>query len=114
MVTAVTQMAGSTLAAGIGGAGAIGQQGPQLSELAQNALERLGRMSDAYAEGSRSVEAQMSRPVAGGNDAAAQIQAAQDNMRVAMQVQQQVLQFSMATSISSSLGNNLNSFLKGA
>lgn len=115
MVTAVTQMAGSTVAAaGLGGAGAIGQAAPQLSELAQRALEGLGRMSDSYAAGSRSVESQLSRPVGPLDDLSAQMQAAQDNMRVSLEVQQQVLQFSMATSISSSLGNNLNSFLKGA
>lgn len=112
MVTAVTQMTGQAVAAT--GTQGPGQQGPQLSEMAQRALDGLGRMSDAYAAGNRAVEAQMSRPVQPGSDVTAQIQAAQDNMRVAMQVQQQVLQFSMATSISSSLGNNLNSFLKGA
>ncbi|ARJ70446.1 hypothetical protein B0A89_13170 [Paracoccus contaminans] len=111
MVTAVTQMTGSAVAAA-SGQGAEG--GPQLSELARRALDGLGEMSDAYAASSRAVEAQMSRPIPAGADITAQIQAAQDSMRIAMQVQQQVLQFSMATSISSSLGNNLNSFLKGA
>lgn len=113
MVTAVTQMTGSNVAAA-SGAQTPGAEPPQLSDLAQRALDGLGRMSDAYAAGNRAVEAQMSRPVSPSADVTAQIQAAQDNMRVAMQVQQQVLQFSMATSISSSLGNNLNSFLKGA
>ena len=113
MVTAVTQMTSSTVAV-IGAPGSGAGAPPQLSELAQRALEGIGRMSDAYAAGNRAMEGQMSRPVAPGGEVAAQVQIAQDNMRVAMQVQQQVLQFSMATSISSSLGNNLNSFLKGA
>lgn len=111
MVTAVTQMTGSAVAAAQGqGAG----PGPQLSDLARRALDGLGEMSNAYAASSHAVETQMARPVPPGADVTAQIQAAQDSMRIAIQVQQQVLQFSMATSISSSLGNNLNSFLKGA
>lgn len=112
MVTAVTQMTGQAVAAT--GTQGPGQQGPQLSEMAQRALEGLGRMSDSYAAGGRALQAQLSRPAPAPADFGAQVQASQENLRIALQVQQQVLQFSMATSISSSLGNNLNSFLKGA
>ena len=62
----------------------------------------------------RAVETQMAAPVSAGADISQQLQAAQEAMQVALQLQGQIIQFSMATSISSSLGNNLNSFLKGA
>lgn len=123
MVTAVTALGADALSAaqGVGmPASAPAAPAPQLSDIATEALQGLGRMHANFDAGARAVETQMASPaqiagqISGASDIAMQLQASQQAMQVAMKLQGQIMQFSMATSISSSLGNNLNSFLKGA
>ena len=113
MVTAVTALGADALAAVQ--PSSLPAPAPQLSDLASQALQGLGRMHANFEAGARAVETQLSStpPVGTGSDIAMQIQASQEAMQVALKLQGQIMQFSMATSISSSLGNNLNSFLKG-
>ena len=112
MVTAVTALGADALSAVP--AQPVPAPAPQLSDIATEALQGLGRMHASFQAGTRAVETQMAAPVSAGADISQQLQAAQEAMQVALQLQGQIIQFSMATSISSSLGNNLNSFLKGA
>lgn len=115
MVTAVTLASGSA----VSGTGMSPASTPQLSDLARQALDGIGRMQQDYGASN----AAMNRPVntasangVPGSETSA-LTASMDAMRAsteaALKVQGQIVQFSMATSISSSLGNNLNSFLKG-
>ena len=117
MVTAVTALGAEALsfAAPATGVGA-GPAAPQLSNLAREALDGLSRMHAEFDAGTRVMESQASRttPLQAGSDLAAQLQASREAAQAALKVQGQILQFTMATSISSTLGNNLNSFLKGA
>ncbi|WBU57179.1 hypothetical protein [Paracoccus sediminicola] len=111
MVTAVNAVATP--------AAATPAQDPVLSDLAQATLERLGNMHSNFNESAVAMRSQTeAAPATGvasgqGDDLARSVQAAADAFRTASQVQSQIVQFSMATSISQSLGNNLNSFLKG-
>ena len=116
MVTAVTALGADALSAAQGVGMPAPTPAPQLSDIATEALQGLGRMHANFDAGARSVETQMASPaqISGASDIAMQLQASQQAMQVAMKLQGQIMQFSMATSISSSLGNNLNSFLKGA
>ncbi|MFI0397147.1 hypothetical protein [Paracoccus jiaweipingae] len=116
MVTSVTAMANAApLPVAQGDAG-----GPALSDLAQRALTGLGQMHSDFAASAQAMQAQTAAPAGSPASAGSDLslvqhmQAVQDSYRTAIQVQHQIMQFSMATSISQSLGNNLNSFLKGA
>lgn len=114
MVTAVTDLSAASAAL----ASPATRTQPQLSDFAQRALDGLGQMHADYQAGSASIRAGLEKPVAvtgsGPEALVQQIEAMQSNSRVAIQVQSQIVQFTLATSVSSSLGNNLNSFLKGA
>lgn len=110
MVTAVTGLGNSA------GAATMPQmpQEPVLSEMAQATLERLGRMHSEFSESAGAV-LNRAAPVqaAESGDLARSMQSVSEAFQTATRVQSQIVQFSMATSISQSLGNNLNSFLKG-
>ncbi|GLS81606.1 hypothetical protein [Paracoccus marinus] len=114
MVTAVTDLSAASAAL----AQPATQNQPQLSDFAQRALDGLGQMHSDYQSGSMAIRQEMDRPVAitgsGPEMLSQQIEAMRSQSRMAIQVQQQIVQFTLATSVSSSLGNNLNSFLKGA
>lgn len=116
MVTAVSLASGSA----VGGAGmAPSAATPQLSDFAQSALDSIGRMQQDYGASTAAMNRPTPAPTATGTPGSetSNMIAAMDSMRAstdaALKVQGQIVQFSMATSISSSLGNNLNSFLKG-
>lgn len=96
---------------------------PVLSELAQATLDRLGRMHSAFADSQDAVSRRALDPgpgagaataAGGGADLAGSVASVSAAFRDAARLQAQIVQFSMATSISQSLGNNLNSFLKGS
>lgn len=113
MVTSVTAMANAATFP-------PAQQGarqPTLSDLAQRALSGLEHLHTEFGASARALEAQTASPVTPADSnltLVQQMQSVQEGYRTALQVQHQIMQFSMATSISQSLGNNLNSFLKGA
>lgn len=115
MVTAVTAF---TNAAGSATGTATTSQEPVLSDMAQATLERLGQMHTEFSQSAGALESHASPAVqpSAGNEADNLTRAMEsfgDSFRTAAQIQSQIVQFSMATSISQSLGNNLNSFLKG-
>ncbi|MDO5621575.1 MAG: hypothetical protein Q4G24_08915 [Paracoccus sp. (in: a-proteobacteria)] len=111
MVTSVTAM-GNAAAPAL----QSGTEQPMLSDLAQHALKGLGKMHMDFAASAQTIQTQVAPPAGAGpaTDMAQQVRALQDSYHTALQVQHQIMQFSMATSISQTLGNNLNSFLKGA
>ncbi|AGT08883.1 BAR domain-containing protein [Paracoccus aminophilus] len=109
MVTAVTAVANSAATTTT-----PTEQMPALSDMAQATLDRLGEMHADFAQNSAALKAQSAEVPKPGEDLATQLQSFSEAFRTAALVQSQIVQFSMATSISQSLGNNLNSFLKGA
>ncbi|SMO45621.1 hypothetical protein [Paracoccus laeviglucosivorans] len=111
MVTAVTGFANAAA-----GQASPAQQEPVLSELAQAALDRLGQMHSDFTHSAGAVmdRANVAPPTGNGpDDLARSLASVSEAFQTTALVQSQIVQFSMATSISQSLGNNLNSFLKG-
>lgn len=92
---------------------------PAISEVADAALSRLGQMHQDFSQSAARLMGENTGgvpPTAGASDAqqlANSVQAMSESFRSSMQVQSQIVQFSMAASISQTLGNQLNSFLKG-
>lgn len=116
MVTAVSLASGSA----VGGVGMTpSAASPQLSDFARTALDSISRMQQDYGASTAAMNRPTPAPAVAGapGSETSNLVAAMDSMRAstdaALKVQGQIVQFSMATSISSSLGNNLNSFLKG-
>ena len=116
MVTAVTATAISSTAGSAAGAAGTGSAGgPQLSDLARQALDGLGRMQQDFSIAPTALRGGTpSAPATGSEALSASMDAMRASVDAALRVQGQIVQFSMATSISQSLGNNLNSFLKGS
>lgn len=117
MVTAVTGIANSA-------SSTVGMhdhaQAPVLSDLAQATLDRLGQMHADFTQSANAVDgraqntlARSGTPATESTDLIQSLESVSEAFRTATVVQSQIVQFSMATSISQSLGNNLNSFLKG-
>lgn len=92
---------------------------PALSEVAEAALSRLGEMHRDFAASAAKLNgAGGARPAIAPGASETQaltssVQAMSESFKSSMQVQNQIVQFSMAASISQTLGNQLNSFLKG-
>lgn len=113
MVTAVNAVANSASSAVVSQE-AIQQ--PALSDAAQATLDRLGQMHTDYNSSMDSMKTQESakvRPSDSGDSLERAVTIYSQSVQDSLAVQRQLVNFSMATAISQSLGNNLNSFLKG-
>lgn len=87
----------------------------QMSDIAEQALSKIGNLQDSMAEVSAKVDTTNAAMIDASQSAtfAEMLARTGEMMALASQVQGQLLQFSVATSVSSSMGRNLSTFLKG-
>lgn len=119
MVTAVTGF--SNTAASFMTTNEVSQaqqaQEPALSDMAQSLLNSVSKLHDGFQAGMDNLSPQGKRVLEDQTkeaDMQALFHETVESLGVAIVMQQQLVQFSMATSMSQSFGNNLNSFLKGS
>lgn len=86
-----------------------GAQPGMLSDLAQEALSGIGKMQTEYSEGMRAAQV----PIAQSSDMGTMAADLARQMQASVRVQAHLAQFMMTSSVSSTMGNNLNTFLKG-
>ncbi|TWI35143.1 hypothetical protein [Paracoccus sulfuroxidans] len=118
MVTAVTGFANTAASFAVGSDVQQAQQPtePALSDMAQSVLDSVSRLHNDFEAGMQNIQVEK-KPVHTPNEnpeLKQMFDEAVQQMGANLHMQAQLVQFSMATSISQSLGNNLNSFLKGS